>query len=121
MDEQTVRKTFKCEVKPTPEQQRAMAFALRRCRELYNAGLQGRREARRKGGIGIALASQSAHLPEVREARPDHRDIHSQALQDVLTRLERAFQPFFRRVKNGETPGYSRLQGVNRYQPFTDR
>lgn len=30
MDEQTVRKTFKDKLKPTPEQERAMEFVLRR-------------------------------------------------------------------------------------------
>src|SRR5262249_40905951 len=44
---------------------------------------------------------------------------HSQVLQDVLTRLDRAFQAFFRRVTSGETPGYPRFQGVNRYTSFT--
>ena len=36
MDEQTVRKTFKCKLQPTAEQVRAMEVVLRRCRELYN-------------------------------------------------------------------------------------
>jgi putative transposase len=40
-------------------------------------------------------------------------------LQDVLTRLDRAFQAFFRRVRNGEKPGYPRFQGRNRYHSFT--
>jgi putative transposase len=40
-------------------------------------------------------------------------------LQDVLTRLDRAFQAFFRRVKAGETPGYPRFQGPARYNSFT--
>jgi putative transposase len=40
-------------------------------------------------------------------------------LQDVLTRLDRAFQAFFRRVKNGETPGYPRFHSANRYNSFT--
>jgi putative transposase len=44
--------------------------------------------------------------------------IHSQVLQDVLTRLDRAFQAFFRRVKSGEKPGYPRFQGSNRYNSF---
>ena len=35
---------------------------------------------------------QSAQLPAVKEVRPEYRDIHSQVLQDVLTRLDRAFQ-----------------------------
>jgi putative transposase len=119
MDEQTVRKTFKYKLKPTPEQERAMEFVLRRCRELYNAGLQERQEAWRKCGVSITTASQSAQLPAIKEARPEYREVHSQVLQDVLTRLERAFQAFFRRVQAGETPGYPRFQGSNRYNTFT--
>ena len=121
MDEQpqTVRKTFKYKLKPTPEQERAMGFVVRRCRELYNAALQERRDAWQKCGVSVTVASQSAQLPEVKEVRPEYRDIHSQVLQDVLTRLDRAFQRFFARVKNGETPGYPRFQGVGRYNSFT--
>ena len=44
-NEQTVRKTFKYKLKPTPQQERVMAFVVRRCRELYNAGLQERKVA----------------------------------------------------------------------------
>jgi putative transposase len=40
-------------------------------------------------------------------------------LQDVLTRLDRAFQAFFRRIRDGQTPGYPRFQGSNRYNSFT--
>jgi putative transposase len=119
MDEQTVRKTFKYKLKPTPEQERAMVFVLRRCRELYNAALQERKEAWEKCGVRVTVASQSAQLPAIKEVRPDYRDIHSQVLQDVLTRLDCAFQAFFRRVKNGETPGYPRFQGSNRYNSMT--
>jgi putative transposase len=42
-------------------------------------------------------------------------------LQDVLTRLDTAFQAFFRRVKNGEKPGSPRFQGAGRYKQFTDK
>lgn len=119
MDEQTVRKTFKYKLKPTLEQERAMEFVLRRCRELYHAALQERRDAWQKCGVSVTAAAQSAELPAVKEVRPEYRDIHSQVLQDVLTRLDRAFQAFFRRVKSGETPGYPRFQGANRYNSFT--
>jgi len=119
MEQQTVRKTYKYKLKPTPQQERAMAFVLRRCRELYNAALQERREAWHKCGVSVTVAMQSAQLPEIKEVRPEYGDIHSQVLQDVLTRLDRAFQAFFRRVKNAETPGYPRFQGANRYTSFT--
>src|SRR5215472_5604803 len=119
MGEQTVRRTFQYKLKPTPEQERALEFVLRRCRELYNAALQERRDAWQKCAVSIALADQSAQLPAVKEVRPEYHGIHSQVLQDVLTRLDRAFQSFFRRVKNGEQPGYPRFQSANRYNSFT--
>jgi putative transposase len=45
--------------------------------------------------------------------------VHSQVLQDTLKRLDKAFNNFFRRVKNGETPGYPRFKGKNQYDSFT--
>jgi putative transposase len=40
-------------------------------------------------------------------------------LQDVLRRLDKAFQAFFSRVQAGEKAGYPRFQGVRRYHSFT--
>jgi putative transposase len=114
-----VRKTYKYKLNPTPEQRRAMAFVLRCCRELYNAALQERKEAWQKCGVSVSEAMQSAQLPDIKEARPEYRDIHSQVLQDVLTRLDKTYQAFFRRIREGQTPGYPRFQGANRYNSFT--
>src|SRR6476646_11283200 len=122
MDEQTVdgiRKTYKYKLKSTPQQEQAMAFVLRRCRELYNAGLEERQEAWRKRGVSITLAGQSAQLPAIKEVRPEYRDVHSQVLQDVLTRLDLAFQRFFARVRTGAKAGYPRFHGAARYNSFT--
>jgi putative transposase len=58
-------------------------------------------------------------LPGIKEVRPEYRDINAQVLQDVLHRLEKAFQAFFRCVKNGEASGYPRFQGKDRYHSFT--
>jgi putative transposase len=119
MDEQGIRKTYTYKLKPTPQQERAMAFVVRRCRDLSNAALQERREAWEKRRVSITEAMQSAQLPAIKAVRPDYRDIHSQVLQEVLTRLDSAFQRFFARVKAGETPGYPRFQGANRSHSFT--
>jgi putative transposase len=119
MSERAVRKTYKFKLKPTPEQEQAMEFVLRRCRELYNAALEERRQAWQKRGVSITTASQSAQLSDIKEVRPEYRDIHSQVLQDVLTRLDRAFQAFFRLVREGQTPGYPRFHGSKRFNSFT--
>ena len=119
MDEQTVRKTYKYKLNLTPEQEQAMAFVLRRCRELYNAGLEERKEAWQKCGVSVTAAGQSAQLPDIKAVRPEYRDIHSQVLQDVLTRVDKAFQAFYRRLREGQAPGYPRFHGANRYTSFT--
>jgi putative transposase len=119
MNEQTVHKTFKYKLQPTAEQEGTLEFVVRRCRELYNAGLQERRDAWQKRRVSITVAIQSAQLPAIKDVRPEYHDVHSQVLQDVLSRLDRAFQAFFRRVKAGEAPGYPRFHGANRYTSFT--
>jgi REP element-mobilizing transposase RayT len=121
MDEQTVRKSFKYKLKPTPAQEQALAFVLRRCRELYNAALEERRDAWQKCGVSITATGQSAELPGVKEVRPAYQGIPSQVLQDVLTCLDRAFQAFFRRIREGQTPGYPRFQGAARSNSLTSK
>jgi putative transposase len=50
---------------------------------------------------------------------PEYGEVNSQVLQDVVLRVDRAFQAFFCRVKAGETPGYPRSHGHNRYNSIT--
>jgi putative transposase len=119
MERDRGRKTFTYRLKPTPAQERALAVVLWRCRELYNAALQERRDAWRTCGVSVSFPGQSAQLPGVKEVRPEYRDINAQVLQDVLHRLDKAFQAFFRRVAAGEKPGYPRFQGRTRYKSFT--
>jgi hypothetical protein len=115
----TTFKTFKYKLSPTPEQARAMDTALWRCRELYNAGLQERKAAWEQCHVSVSCAMQSAQLPAITEARPEYRDLNAQIMQNVLHQLGKAFQAFFRRVQNGEQPGYPRFQDKDRYDGFT--
>jgi putative transposase len=114
-----VKKAFQYRIYPTRKQAKALQFTLDHCRELYNAGLEERREAYRMAGKSISYYDQKRDLPEIKEIRPEYKEIYSQVLQDVLNRLDKAFKAFFRRVKNGEKPGHPRFQGYNRYDSFT--
>ncbi len=58
-------------------------------------------------------------MPDLNAGCPEFAVVHSQVLQDVLKRLDKAFDAFFRRVKAEETPGYPRFQGRGRYHSFT--
>jgi putative transposase len=52
---------------------------------------------------------------------PEYAAIHSHVLQDVLARLDKSFQAFFRRMRAGQTPGYPRFQGRGCFNSFTDK
>jgi putative transposase len=88
------------------------------CRHIYNAAIEERREAWRLRGVTITYYQQKAELPAIKEALPEYGEVHSQVLQEVVMRVERAFQAFFCRLREGQTPGYPRYHGKDRYNTF---
>src|SRR5262252_7116603 len=120
MAEQAVRKTYKYQLVPTHEQVRLLDRTLMLCRHVYNAALEQRKTWWERGqGKSATYYQQKAELPDLKAACPEYAEVNAQVLQDVILRLERAFQAFFRRVANGEEPGYPRFQGQGRYNSFT--
>jgi putative transposase len=117
--EEGVKRAYKYRLSPTRKQTQALQWTLDRCRELYNAALQERRDAYRMAGKHINYYDQANQLPEIKDIREEYRDIYSQVLQDVLRKADKAFKAFFRRVKTGETPGYPRYKGSHHFDSFT--
>ena len=113
-----VVKAYKFKLKTNAKFVAACCATLDVCRELYNAALQERRDAYRINGLSINYHSQALQLPQIKQVREDVGEVHSQVLQDTLRRLEKTFDAFFRRVKNGETPGYPRFKPASRYDTF---
>jgi putative transposase len=87
--------------------------------ELYNAALQERRDAYRINHLSINYKAQANQLPEIKQDRPEFDRIHSQVIQNALKRVAFAFDGFFRRVKEGQKPGYPRFRSSSRYESFT--
>jgi len=131
------KQAYKFRLYPTRKQLARLQETLDACRQLYNAALTERGDAynfhvkqhpnyydesarlARSREIGINYYSQANQLPEIKDLREDYHDIHSQVLQDVLRRVQKAFDAFFRRCKHGEEPGYPRFQGKGHYASFT--
>jgi putative transposase len=84
------------------------------CRRLYNDSLHDRKVAYEDCHCGLSYYDQQDWLKFA-----DKQGVYGHILQNVLRRADAAFRNFFRRVKNGETPGYPRFQGRNRYDSFT--
>jgi putative transposase len=119
MNEMNVRKSYHYKRTPTPTQERALAGVLRHCRVLYNTALEQRITAWQRCHVSITRYQQEAARKAIRAEFPEYAAIHSHVLQDVLARLDTTYQAFFRRVANGEQPGFPRFQGQNRYHSFT--
>src|SRR6266568_5872194 len=113
------KQAYKFRLYPTNNQVQTLTSTLDRCRELYNAALQERRDAYRMVGKRINYYDQANQLPDIKEIREEYRDIHSQVLQDVLRKAHKAYEAFYARCKRGDTPGYPRFKGRNQFDSFT--
>ncbi|WP_253665352.1 RNA-guided endonuclease InsQ/TnpB family protein [Thermus scotoductus] len=114
-----MHKAFKYRLYPTRPQQKDLERTLALCRSLYNAALQERRDAYKKAGRTVGFYEQKRYLPEIRAELPEYKRIHSQVLQNVIERVDKAFQGFFRRLKAKGKAGYPRFKGQGRYDSFT--
>lgn len=132
----STRKSYKFRIYPNKATAEKLQWVLDRCREVYNAALDERKSAHEihvrrhpsyydqetRKQLVTELPTcfdQINTLPEIKECRPEYQEIAAHVLQDVLRRLEKAYQRFFAHVKRGEKPGHPRFQGRNRYDSFT--
>ena len=100
-----MRRSFRFRLRPTGRQHVALDACLRDHRTLYNAALEERREAWRRG-ISVRYGGQSAQLKEIRQECPEQGRWSFSSQQATLRRLNRAFDSFFRRVTSLQRPGY---------------
>lgn len=113
-----VRKSFQFRLRPTKKQSRLLQEQLDECRWLYNEALSQRKLSFEELNISLSKYQQAMMLPFLKEERATLNNVHSQVLQNVLERLDKAFQFFFDRCKRGETPGFPRFRGEHRYNSF---
>lgn len=137
-----MRKAFKYRLSPTCKQAEKLQWTLDRCRELSNAALSERKDAYKmhqrttvyqneQGQCFIAQMEasmkvndvsyyqQKRDIVDIKAIREEYKDIHSQVLQDVVNRIEKGMQAFFRRLREGQTPGFPRFKGRDRYDSFS--
>ena len=109
-------RTYKYRLYTNKSQRDALDFILWQQRIMYNAALEQRKRVYEETGKGISYAEQWAHFRDERRAKPDTFGlVNATSLQQLLRRVDKAYKAFFRRLKAGETPGYPRFKGRNRF------
>jgi transposase len=106
-------KAYKYRLYPTKKQTLKFAQTLDVCRVLYNSCVADRKNAFEKTGKGLTRVRQQEVLKSDKTRINSLEGIHSQVLQNVLFRVERSYQNFFRRVENKSgKAGYPRRRKV---------
>ncbi len=100
---------------PNAEQEARLQETLGLHQRLYNTALEERIRVYQETGKGLSFAAQCKVLTQWRKAVPALAGLNAQSEQVTLKRLHLAFQHFFRRMKNGETPGFPRFKNIHRY------
>jgi len=114
-----LNKVFRYRIYPTKAQITILADTLELCRWTYNETLALRKNAWEFEQENIGYYESKSMLPGWKVIKPELENVHSQVLQDVVKRVDLAFQAFFRRYQNGDDLGYPRFKGKNRYDSIT--
>ena len=112
-------RTYEFRLYPTPSQKRRLNDYLDACRWTYNWALDDRQVLYRYGKCSTGFCDQSKFLIELKKWKPSLEGVHVHVLQTILKRLDLAFQAFFRRIREGEKPGYPRFKGKDWFTSFS--
>lgn len=111
----TATRTLSFRLYPSRLQAEAMARKHALLKDLWNAALEERIGAFRKG-VRLRYGDQAASIKHVRlDVGGWQGLVHTHEAQVVLKRLDLAFQSFFRRLKAGATPGFPRFKSADRF------
>ena len=113
-----MRKAYEFRAYPTRKQANLLHQELAAARGLYNAALDQRRTAWKRCGRSLTYLDQAADLKDLRQGGA-RTPANYGACQDVLRRLRKAFQAFFRRLREGDKPGFPRFSPRDRCDSIT--
>ena len=102
--------SYKFRLYPTAEQQEQMSRNFGCCRYVFNHFFTQRQEQYKETGKTPTRFQQDKSLTMLKRELPWLKEVDSTSLQATLQDLDAAFQNFFRRVKQGEKPGYPRFK-----------
>lgn len=107
-----------CEYKIYPN--KATAEKLRRwmkvCAWVYNRALEQRMKAWKRRKQSVFYYDQQKLLTLWRSKMPWIEEVPCEFLRGALRRVDRGMKDFFRRVKNGEKPGFPRFKACDRWK-----
>jgi putative transposase len=107
-----MRRAFKFRLYPSANQVRELGICLETHRRLYNAALEQRKLAYETRELSLNYYAQANQLKELRASDPYQARVNFSSAQATLRRLDKSYQNFFRRCKQGnKAPGFPCFKG----------
>jgi putative transposase len=108
-------------LRPSRVRARLLSQLLQLSCDIYNGALQHRRDAwhitrNSSRPTSISRFDQFNEVKELKEVCPAIGRFGITPVRGAISRVDEAFGAFFRRVKNGETPGYPRFKSRARFR-----
>jgi putative transposase len=110
-------KTMRYRIYPSKSQIHQLDNTLEGCRLYYNHLLDQRKNGWENDKKHYTCFEQQKINKDF--LNKSEYDIYAQIIQNVAVRIDLAYKAFFRRLKNGEKPGYPRFKSKDRYDSFT--
>jgi putative transposase len=106
---------------PSRVRARSLNQLLQLSHDIYNGALQHRRDAwhitrNSDRPTSINRFDQFNEVKDLKEVCPAIGRFGHGPVRGAISRVDEAFRAFFRRVKNGETPGYPRFKSPARFR-----
>ena len=105
-----MERAFNFRIYPNKSQEELIQKTFGSVRYVYNHYLAKRQEVYDESKKSLGYFSCCADLTQLKKEKDWLREVDATALQSSLKSLDSAYQNFFRRVKNGEKPGYPRFK-----------
>ena len=101
---------------PSREQGHGLWMMFHGHRDLYNALLEQRRSAwRHQQRRYLSFTDQCQEITRLRAETPCWQKFNAQSMQVTANRVDGAFKSFFRRLRQGEKPGFPRYKSLSRF------
>ena len=114
--------SYKFRLYPTKAQEQQIQRTFGCCRYLWNHYLAQRKAVYELDGHTMNYYECAKDLTALKRSLIWLKEVDATALQSSLRDLDTSFQNFFRRVKNGEKPGYPKFKSKkNRHQSYKSK
>lgn len=105
-----ITKTYKYKLRLTKAQEATVDQWIGTCRCVYNLALETKMYAWKSGRVNLSKFDLMKQLPELKKDNEWIKDVPSQTIQDVIERMDTAYQSFF---KGGGFPKFAKRDFYN--------